>query len=156
MADPVTPVPPPAPIPSPPRSNLPIFFAILASGLIGGAVVVVGQHFFNQAPVPAPSAPVDTAFVHLGKKYLPELGKAYSQAWLKGANDLEAGKDLATSLQTVANEWEAGRTAAFNKVLTPEFVKITPEATKAEDFTSDSRARMVRAWRGLARGMAGN
>ncbi len=128
---------------------------VAISGAVGAAVSIgVSQWLrMSEGPAPSPPPPVDRRFVALGRAYLPQLGNAYAAAWDHGAKALDSGQDLSAALDLVAQTWTANRTDVYNKLLTPEQVKIVPESTKDADVTPAERAAMAAAWRGFALGL---
>lgn len=100
-----------------------------------------------------PTPAVDARFVTLGRDYLPIMGKAYAAAWVDGAKALEAGRPLPDALAAVKQSWEAGRTAAFDHWIGPEFGKLVPDGTADESAKPADKQALARAWRGLARGL---
>lgn len=125
---------------------------VLLSGLAWWAYLHLEAHAPSPGPAPVhPSA--DPHFVAVGKTYLSGLGKVYADAWESGAKDLDAGKPLTSALATVGKAWDSGRADHFDKVATPEFVKVIPQSVKDADVTPAQRAAMAAAWRGFATGL---
>ncbi len=125
------------------------------SSLLGG-VLAIGISTWLRSPVgppPGPVPPHDPQFVHLGRSYLPELGKAYATAWDEGAKGLETGQNLSSALSAVAKAWDANRIQLFDQIATPEFRKLIAETKKDADVTPQERAAMAAAWRGFALGL---
>ena len=130
-------------------------FTIVLSGLFG-AILAVGFSAWlwsPEGPSPSPSPPHDPHFAKLGHTYLPELGKAYAKAWEDGAKVLDAGQNLTTALNTVAEAWSTNRTQIFDKIVTPEFGKVIAESKKDADITPLERSAIAAAWRGFAIGL---
>jgi hypothetical protein len=101
---------------------------------------------------PAPSE-VDARFRTLGRAYLPALGHAYAAAWLEGAKALEAGQPVDLALAAVGRSWDSGRTALFDRMVTPQFHKIVPEGRADAEITPAEKKALASAWRGFARGL---
>ncbi|AGA28406.1 hypothetical protein [Singulisphaera acidiphila] len=97
----------------------------------------------------------DPRFVAVGKAYLGDLGSAYGLAWEDGAKILDAGQTIDMALDTTAKAWEANRKAAFNARITPELSKVVAQGKDAASVTSDDRAALAKAYRGLAKGLGG-
>ena len=122
------------------------------SGLLGGVVaigVTVWLGAFDAPPGPA----TDPHFVKAGRAYLPELGKAYAAAWEEGARCLDAGQPLTAAITAVGKAWDANRVQLFDRLASPEFIRIIPESSKDADVTPQQRAAMAAAWRGFASGL---
>lgn len=147
------PVTPAVPVVVAPRASSPIL--TLIDRLFWVALVLGGVYFWDYLrgdhgnPAPA----VDKTFVAIGRQYPKHLGEAYGEAWLDGAESLEGGKSIKDSLDVVTKAWSSGRTKVFEEVLTPAMAKIVAE--NQVDLSPSERAAMVRAWRGLAKGMSG-
>jgi hypothetical protein len=121
--------------------------------LVVGALAALGS---LDTGASAPVAPVvDDRFVALGKAYLPELGKVYASAWTDGAGALEAGQPVDKALQAVSAAWDAGRVSLFDRLITPELVKIVPQGQADSAISPAQRAELARAWRGFASGLSG-
>jgi hypothetical protein len=106
----------------------------------------------HEGPNPAqPSR--DAHLAAVGRAYLPQLGRAYAEAWNQGAVALDSGQPVSAALDLVAKNWTAGRTAVFDKLVAPEFAKIVPESIKDSDVTPKERAALAAAWRGFAVGL---
>jgi len=127
---------------------------VLASAIVAGIATAAVDELIHVAPKPLAGRPVDSRFVALGHAYLPQLGKVYAGAWENGAAALDAGKPIPDALESVAQAWTAGRTAAFDRTVEPELDKIVPQTTKDADVTRTERAALAAAWRGLAKGLA--
>jgi hypothetical protein len=144
----------PAPVPAPaPVAKAASFFSTLLDRIFWVALVLGGIYFWNylQGGGSGPAPAVDASFVKIGKTYPRLLGKAYGEAWSDGADALEGSKSIKDSLDAVSKSWEAARTKIFESELTPAMAKIVPE--NQTDLSPAERAAMVRAWRGLAKGM---
>jgi hypothetical protein len=136
----------------PGRSTL---LTVALSSLMGG-VLAIGISTWLESPVgppPSPVPPHDPHFVHLGRAYLPELGKAYATSWEDGAKGLETGQNISSALSAVAKAWGTNRTQLFDQMATPEFRKVIAETKKDADVTPQERAAMAAAWRGFALGL---
>ena len=123
---------------------------------LAGAALTVAVFYWGQlpgTPAPKPGPPHDPRFVTLGKAYLPQLGKAYAAAWAEGANQLDAGKGITAALDAVSKTWSTNRTQLYDHVFTPEFSRIVAESVKDADVTSEERAALAAAWRGLSLGL---
>lgn len=108
----------------------------------------------SKQPAPSPGPPHDPRFVTLGKAYLPQLGKAYAEAWDEGAKELDAGKSITAALDAVSKKWSSNRTDLYDHVFTPEFSRIVAQSVKDSDVTPAERAALAAAWRGLSLGLA--
>ncbi|HKM54669.1 MAG TPA: hypothetical protein VJY33_14765 [Isosphaeraceae bacterium] len=127
--------------------------AALGAGLAVGVRAALDVSDVGVAPVvPA----VDARFVALGKAYLPQLGKVYATAWVEGAGALESGQPIDKALQNVSAAWDAGRTNLFDRLITPELVKILPEGQDPSAITPAQRQELSRAFRGFAVGLGGS
>lgn len=128
----------------------------LISSLLGAVLAVAVSVLVESSnkPAPPPGPPSDPRFIALGKAYLPQLGKAYSEAWSEGAKELDAGKTIAGALDVVSQKWTSSRTQLFEHVVTPEFSKIVAESVNDTDVTPAERAALAAAWRGLSLGLA--
>lgn len=128
---------------------------ITLSSLLGGILAIGISNWLRSqdGPRPSPGPPHDPHFIHIGRTYLPELGKAYASAWDEGAKGLEAGQNLSSGVSAVAKAWDTNRTQLFDRIATPEFLKLIPEAKKDADVTPQERAAMAAAWRGFAIGL---
>ena len=128
---------------------------VVLSSLLG-AILAIGISTWLRSPYgprPTPRPSYDPHFVHLGRTYLPELGKAYAAAWDEGAKGLEADQNLSQGLDAVAKTWGTNRTQVFDQLATPEFRKVIAETKKDADVTPQERAAMAAAWRGFAIGL---
>jgi hypothetical protein len=136
----------------PSRSTL---ATIAVSSLMGGALALgISTWLWSpEAPPASPVPPHDPHFFRLGRAYLPELGKAYATAWEDGAKGLETGQNLSDALNAVTKAWGTNRTQLFDRMATPEFLKLVPESKKDADVTPQERAAMAAAWRGFALGL---
>jgi hypothetical protein len=127
---------------------------VSVSSVFGGLVsFVLCALILPTGPAQKPLPPHDPRFATLGRAYLPRLGQAYAVAWEDGAKLLESGQGIATALDTVKNSWESNRASLFDRMLTPEFDKLVPEATKDSDVSSQARGALAAAWRGFALGL---
>jgi hypothetical protein len=127
---------------------------VVLSSVVGGAVAIgIAARLHPAGPSPGPQPPHDPQYVQVGRAYLPQLGKAYAQAWEEGAKSLDSGQGISAALDVVAKTWTSNRTDLYDKVLTPEFSKIVTESVKDADVTPQERASMAAAWRGLALGL---
>jgi hypothetical protein len=108
----------------------------------------------DDGPAPSPGV-YDPRFVSVGKTYLPALGPAYGAAWEDGAKVLDAGQPITMALDTVHASWEANRKALFNRRLEPELSKVVPQSKAEKEVTTEERAALAKAYRGLARGFSG-
>lgn len=142
------PVPAPAPVPIRPSLTLTIRDYIALAAIVFGGIYF--WHYLQDDQGGSQPA-IDVAFVKIGNAYPKRLAKAYGDAWSDGANALEGGKSVKDSLQVVAASWEANRNKTYDAVLTPEFAKIVPE--NQVDLSPSDRVAMVRAWRGLVKGL---
>jgi hypothetical protein len=124
---------------------------VTLSSVLGGAVAIGVSDWLR--PNNSPQPPYDRRYVSLGRAYLPQLGKAYAVAWDQGAKALDAGQGISAALDTVAQTWTANRTEIYDKLLTPELVKIVAESVKDSDVSPAERAAMAAAWRGFALGL---
>ncbi len=79
--------------------------------------------------------------------------KAYATAWVEGAKALEAGRPVDAALAEVGRAWDSGRTALFDRLLTPPFNRVVPEGRDDSATTLADKLALARAWRGLARGL---
>ncbi|HKI17454.1 MAG TPA: hypothetical protein VKA15_06220 [Isosphaeraceae bacterium] len=125
------------------------------SSVLGG-VVAISVSGWLQTPDDTSGSPRpshDLRYVSLGRAYLPQLGQAYAAAWDQGAKALDSGQGISAALDTVAQTWTANRTEIYDKLLTPELVKIVPESVKDSDVTPAERAALAAAWRGFALGL---
>jgi hypothetical protein len=142
--------------------------AVAVAGLVLGSVAAL-----MPAPVPLPrdgeaedpgrgvaAAPwgplLDLRFTALGRNYLPVLGRAYAAAWLEGARALEAGAPVADALAAVGRSWDAGRTAAFDRWVSPQFDRLVPEGQDDALTAPADKQALARAWRAFARGLDPN
>jgi hypothetical protein len=144
-----TPSPAPAPAPSPtPAAN--------KQWLVWLAVLGLGGYFaWDKLGGKLPLPVVHSAAYTAGKAYPSQLGKVYAGAWRDGAKQLDAGKGPGEAIDVVAKTWDAGRTAAFNQSVTPEFAKVVPEGKADKDLTADDRAKLAKVWREFADGLEG-
>jgi hypothetical protein len=125
---------------------------VVVSGVVGAGAR--GRLPGNRGPIdPLAPPPADARFIPLGKRYVPELGQAYAEAWNEGAKALDAGRPVAEALQTVSKVWDAGRVRLFNRLVTPEFSKVVAESKSAPEMSDADRAALARAWRGFAAGL---
>ena len=145
--------PAPVPAPAPIIVQAPSFARTMVDRLFFVLLVLGGIWFWNflQGDQGGSAPVVDASFVKIGKTYPKHLGKAYGEAWGDGADVLEGGKSIKDSLAVVSQSWDAARTKAFEAELTPAMAKIVAESQT--DLSPSERAAMVRAWRGLAKGM---
>jgi hypothetical protein len=129
-------------------------FTVVFSSILGGAVsLAVFAWIIPHGSSPKPVPPHDPRFVTLGRGYLSGLGIAYAGAWEDGATLLDSGQGLSTALDTIKKSWAANRAQLFDHVVTPEFAKLIPEATKDADVPPQTRAALSAAWRGFAMGL---
>ena len=129
------------------------YSAALGAGLVIGVQAALESLDVREA---APTVPtVDVQFVALGKAYSPQLGKVYASAWVEGEGALETGQPMDKALQKVSAAWDAGRTGLFDRLVTPELVKILPEGQEASAITPAQRDELSRAFRGFAAGLGG-
>ncbi len=134
-----------------------VFLVVCSVALGAGLAVGVRAALDASDAGGAPVVPtVDARFVALGKAYLPQLGKVYASAWAEGAGALESGQPLDEALKSVGAAWDAGRTSLFDRLITPEFVKILPEGQEQSAVTPAQRSELSRAWRGFAAGLGGS
>jgi hypothetical protein len=129
---------------------------VLVSSVAGVALTIAVSTYVetSKKPAPNPGPPHDPRFVTLGKAYLPQLGKAYADAWDAGAKELDAGKGITVALDAVSKKWSSSRTELFDHLFTPEFSRIVAESVKDADVTPAERAALAAAWRGLSLGLA--
>jgi hypothetical protein len=148
----------------PPKSlfpNRPTLLTVVLASVLGGAFAIgVSSLFHAPARVAnavgvAPSPVVDPRFVPIGRAYVSQLGVAYGAAWEDGAVALDSGQAIPAALDTVAQAWTANRTGLYDRLLTPELVKIVPENAEESTVTAADRAAMAAAWRGFAAGLTG-
>jgi len=102
----------------------------------------------------APVSPSAERLSAIGRTYPRELGAAYAGAWLKGAESLDAGRAVPESLDVVAREWTAGRTALFDREVAAEFSKIVPEGKPEGEISAADKAALAALWRAFAAGLA--
>lgn len=128
---------------------------VLVSSLAGVALTVAVSTWVetSRKPAPNPGPPHDARFVGIGKAYLPQLGKAYAEAWDEGAKVLDTGKSVADALDAVSKKWSSSRTQLYDHVFTPEFSRIVAESVKDSDVTPAERAALAAAWGGLSLGL---
>lgn len=119
-----------------------------------GSGLLFAWLFTRRDDTPSPGD-YDRRFVAVGKAYLSDLGPAYATAWEDGAKVLDAGQSIGMALDTVAKSWEANRKVAGNKRLTPELNKVVAESKPDSEVTSEDRAALAKAYRGLAKGLGG-
>lgn len=135
-----------------------VVLVVLCSFALGAGLalgVEKALDFFDGGNAPKTPA-VEPRFVALGKVYLPQLGKAYASAWVQGAGVLESGQPVDKALQSVSAGWDAGRKSLFDRLVTPELVKIAPEEQDISALTPAQREQLVRAFRGFAVGLGGS
>jgi hypothetical protein len=89
---------------------------VLVSSVVGAVLSVAASSWIELPKKPAsdPGPPHDPRFVTLGKAYLPQLGKAYAEAWAEGAKALDAGKSISAALEAVSKAWTSNWTALFD------------------------------------------
>ena len=80
----------------------------------------------------------------------------YATAWVEGAGALESGQPMDKALENVSAAWDAGRTNLFDRLITPELVKILPEGQEPSAITPAQRQELSRAFRGFAVGLGGS
>lgn len=118
------------------------------------AVSVSAGAFFSGRRSPAPAPPAAERLSAIGRTYPRELGAAYADAWLKGAEALDAGRAVSESLDVVAQQWTAGRIALFDRAVAPEFAGVVPEGKPEGEISSADKAALASLWRAFAAGLA--
>lgn len=100
-----------------------------------------------------PASPAVERVSAIGRTYPRELGNVYAEAWIKGAEALDAGLAVPDSLDVVAREWSAGRIALFDREVAPEFSKVIPEGTPEGEISAADKAALASLWRAFAAGL---
>lgn len=118
------------------------------------AVSVSAGAILAEWRAPGPASPASERLSAIGRAYPRELGAAYAQAWLKGAEALDGGRAVSDSLGVVAQEWTAGRTALFDRAVAPEFSAVIPEGKPEGEISSAEKAALASLWRAFAAGLA--
>jgi hypothetical protein len=88
-----------------------------------------------------------------GQKYRRMLGKAYGDAWNKGADSLDHGVALGEVMKEIGAEWQAGRDKAYAETITPVLNSVVPEGTPDKDITATQRAQLAAGMRKFATGL---
>ena len=89
----------------------------------------------------------------VGRAYPKALASAYAEAWLHGADALDAGRGVSEALGAVSDAWSAGRTALFDREIAPAFAAVVPEGRPDAEVSAADRAALAALWRGLAAGL---
>jgi hypothetical protein len=88
-----------------------------------------------------------------GQTYRRMLGKAYGDAWTKGADSLDHGVALGEVMKEIGAEWQAGRDKAYAETITPVLNSVVPEGTPDRDITATQRAQLAAGFRKFATGL---
>lgn len=153
------PVPTPAPIPTPtPKASpslwqaAPWFVMTLVVAGVLGWEVYKGR---TPSPTPTPVADYDPAFVPIGKRLAAQFGGDYASAVEDGCKLLDSGQTRSMANETIAKAFSANRQSSFDSIATSALSGLVPASKSDKDLTSDDRAKIARAYRGLAKGASG-
>lgn len=136
----------PAPAASSVWSKLAPLFSPIPVLLLCG--IILYDHFDRRPGPPAPAA-VDGQT--LGKAFAPQLAASYAAAWTAAAAALEGGQTVTQAQAVLQQTWQAGRSAAFSRLVAPHLAAVLPEGT--EPATPGQRAAVVNIWRDFAKGL---
>jgi hypothetical protein len=131
-----------------------VAYAVLAAIALLTIAIAINYISLQAPDATAAGPPADARLTAIGRAYMPELGRAYAAAWEAGARDLDAGKPIGTAIGTVGTTWSTGRSALYDRTITPALKTIVPEGTADVDVTAGQRAAMAAAFRGLAAGVS--
>ncbi len=99
-------------------------------------------------PVPTPTPVVDT--VSIGHAYGVTLAHTYGDAWLKAADDVDAGKTITEAQTDMQTSWAAARADEGARLVTPILTAIIPQGSEGD---TTSRPKWSKAARDLATGL---
>jgi hypothetical protein len=126
--------------------------------MIAVLVGVLGWEFYKGRPSPTPPTPVadyDPAFVPIGRQLAAKFGADYASAVEDGCKLLDSGQTRTMANETIAKAFSTNRQASFDAVATNALAGLVPASKTDKDITADDRAKIARAYRGLAKGASG-
>jgi ribosome modulation factor len=155
----IPPVTPPPPRPAStgfPWGRYAPWGAVAALVLAFGSYVAWDRHEAKPGPAPTPPAPVvdfDPAFVPVGKQLRDRLNRGFAKGYEDGTKVFEAGQSRSMMIETGKNAETEERVKAYEDVAVSALNKVI-DPDKAEDkITPEERRALVRARRGISRGM---